>query len=493
MSSPIASIPEEILVHVLSHIQDPIDIFNASLTCKKWHAILTDDLFWKAACQVFWGKLPLRRLNSESWRSEYLHRWRYWRSWQVKKPTCFQVLRMDPTWGYASDLIVDYNTTKANIVCFQLGVVVSAGLNSGKWYKESLYCVLNGSIFPPSTIFINRSNVAPGFVSHAHMQNLSVYHQNWLAALDDNGGCSLWNMVLMERIGFKETKSFAPSGNINYMKVVDSYLILAYDNGYIAVLEIPLLRLIGYSQVSDHPIDWISYSSRTNSIVFYSRASRKIGIIDPNKAEMSPCFLVELPGFARSMRVQSVDESTFMVCVGDSLGSVLLYVVLKLDDGTFKLDQTSVYSGLFCSIVKVHIDCFQIAAISENGDFCVWEIGSKSVLKGGNCGYEEKRPRSYNRDEIFNISVFHVWEGQICVAYDGVIKYWQFGGSAEAATSENLQSGPPYQMVDEMKEQMSAWHERSRANNIQGMTENELIEYAIMLSLENNESTLETD
>jgi F-box-like len=63
----------EILAHIFSFL-DPQGFSTASLVCKAWHSLATDDYAWKAAFDRFFGRHALISRLSSSWRGEYILR-----------------------------------------------------------------------------------------------------------------------------------------------------------------------------------------------------------------------------------------------------------------------------------------------------------------------------------------------------------------------------------------------------------------------------------
>ena len=53
---------------------DPEGFAAASLVCREWHSVASDDYAWKAAFDRFFGKQDVIPRLSTSWRGEYIHR-----------------------------------------------------------------------------------------------------------------------------------------------------------------------------------------------------------------------------------------------------------------------------------------------------------------------------------------------------------------------------------------------------------------------------------
>jgi F-box-like len=81
--------PPEILAHIFSFL-DPQGFAAASLVCREWHSIASDDYAWKAAFERFFGKHNIIPRISTTWRGEYIHRSHLLRYYQTKTPELIQ-------------------------------------------------------------------------------------------------------------------------------------------------------------------------------------------------------------------------------------------------------------------------------------------------------------------------------------------------------------------------------------------------------------------
>lgn len=73
LPSFIKTTPPEVLAHIFSFL-DPQGFSAASLVCREWHSVASDDYAWKAAFDRFFGKQNVIPRLSTSWRGEYIHR-----------------------------------------------------------------------------------------------------------------------------------------------------------------------------------------------------------------------------------------------------------------------------------------------------------------------------------------------------------------------------------------------------------------------------------
>src|ERR1700737_4919469 len=65
--------PTEILAHIFSYL-DPEGFATASLVCREWHSVTSDDYAWKTAFDKVFGTQNMIARLSTTWRGEYTHR-----------------------------------------------------------------------------------------------------------------------------------------------------------------------------------------------------------------------------------------------------------------------------------------------------------------------------------------------------------------------------------------------------------------------------------
>ncbi|BGP35038.1 hypothetical protein JCM10296v2_006868 [Rhodotorula toruloides] len=89
-SSPIASLPLELLAHVFAHLP-PYSLGTCQLVCRAWQDVVVDEASWRTAFETYYGVTPDslgRRTEPSSWRSEYISRVSLLRQWhRARTPT----------------------------------------------------------------------------------------------------------------------------------------------------------------------------------------------------------------------------------------------------------------------------------------------------------------------------------------------------------------------------------------------------------------------
>ncbi|GAA5866086.1 hypothetical protein JCM3774_000020 [Rhodotorula dairenensis] len=89
-SSPIGSVPLEIIAHIFAHLP-PASLGTCQLVCKAWHDVVVDEGSWRTAFETYYDVTPTtlgRRIEPTSWRSEYIARVSLLRQWhRARTPT----------------------------------------------------------------------------------------------------------------------------------------------------------------------------------------------------------------------------------------------------------------------------------------------------------------------------------------------------------------------------------------------------------------------
>jgi hypothetical protein len=236
--SHINQLPEEILIHIVSCLSHLSDLKSATLTCKLWHSILVDENYpWRKAYENIWRSVPYERVHPDSWKREYVDRWRQWRRWQYKHPSSDVYLNPDlgPLYGIHPSSIenaplasldnMEMAEIKFNVVSLLNGLVRPCRIfkgQQGKVLKETFSCLSrDGFGIPPSCMNLDLDDrvlcgfsngsvwvvscIIPGMVSNARWSSLAHRHassatilflKTWktkrFVSLDSEGFFVLW-------------------------------------------------------------------------------------------------------------------------------------------------------------------------------------------------------------------------------------------------------------------------------------------------------------
>ncbi|GAA5948702.1 hypothetical protein JCM10213_004389 [Rhodosporidiobolus nylandii] len=99
--SPIASLPLELLAHIFAHLP-PRALGDCQLVCREWHDVVGDEGSWRTAFETYFDVTPEslgRRLETASWRSEYIARVGLLRQWHRSRTG---VVQHNPSLGALS-------------------------------------------------------------------------------------------------------------------------------------------------------------------------------------------------------------------------------------------------------------------------------------------------------------------------------------------------------------------------------------------------------
>lgn len=78
------SLPPEVMIEVFSHLA-PTDLDNASLVCKQWYEVLTNEASWRESFGRIFGTTQFNRVSSSlKWRTELISRMEDLRKWKRK-------------------------------------------------------------------------------------------------------------------------------------------------------------------------------------------------------------------------------------------------------------------------------------------------------------------------------------------------------------------------------------------------------------------------
>ncbi|KAF9413048.1 hypothetical protein BGZ94_000856 [Podila epigama] len=114
----------EILSHIMSYL-DPGELFSVSRTCQLLYHVVNADSCWKGAFMKFFGcSIPFKRLDSKSWRGEYIKRTRLLRRWEKGRGSNISI---DPKIGNISKLCVEFDN-RPNEGWFLAGSVVEGAV-----------------------------------------------------------------------------------------------------------------------------------------------------------------------------------------------------------------------------------------------------------------------------------------------------------------------------------------------------------------------------
>lgn len=149
------SLPTEVLIEILSNLS-PEGLDSASLVCKNWHDVLTNDASWRCSFQRQFELLQFNRVSSSmKWRTELITRLDYLRAWRKGRLTN---LSFNGTIMDISHLFSDFASSRLTLFSKELGIGVVADPTKGKIAKQRIYtnnyqtmtqdvCSIDGSRF----------------------------------------------------------------------------------------------------------------------------------------------------------------------------------------------------------------------------------------------------------------------------------------------------------------------------------------------------------
>ncbi|GAA5930988.1 uncharacterized protein JCM15063_002514 [Sporobolomyces koalae] len=111
--SPIQELPFECLAHIFAHLP-PRELGTCQLVCKVWNDVVGDETSWRSAFETYYGVTPNslgRRIESSSWRAEYIARVALMRLWhRSRTPTVIH----NPSLGALTSIHIQLPVTNSN-------------------------------------------------------------------------------------------------------------------------------------------------------------------------------------------------------------------------------------------------------------------------------------------------------------------------------------------------------------------------------------------
>lgn len=131
-----ATLPTEVLIEILSNLS-PEGLDTASLVCKNWYEVLTNDASWRGSFQRQFHLDKFNRVSSSlKWRTELITRLDYLRAWRKGHLTN---LSFNGTIMGISHLFSDFSGSRLSLFSTDLGVGVVADPTKGKVAKQRIY------------------------------------------------------------------------------------------------------------------------------------------------------------------------------------------------------------------------------------------------------------------------------------------------------------------------------------------------------------------
>ncbi|KAI8340574.1 WD40-repeat-containing domain protein [Chlamydoabsidia padenii] len=252
----------ELIAHIFARL-DPISLTIVAKTCRHWRHIVMDDVCWKNAFVAYFGRLPYKRLQTSSWKSEYILRTHLIRKWEKGRGT---LLTFNPKIGSIDDIQVDFEEDLMMAASKEQGIAVQCHPSTGKLNRDLIYSTDEGMPIQVGAFTMDNNRILwgflPGYVTmttraktlvRRQLRLFSDFHQGAVRALclpsfvpdivltaGDDGLVKIWNVTLgISLIGLHGSTS-SPTC---LEATSDHHVIAGYANGTIVLWDIQILKL----------------------------------------------------------------------------------------------------------------------------------------------------------------------------------------------------------------------------------------------------------
>ncbi|KAI8077295.1 quinon protein alcohol dehydrogenase-like superfamily [Gilbertella persicaria] len=248
----------EVMLHIFARL-DPISLATVAKVCHFWRQMVMDDSCWRDAFVSYFGRLPFKRLSTESWKTEYVLRTHLIRKWTKSRGT---VMSFQPKIGSIESMHVDFENASMLVSSAEQGIAVKCNVATGKVHQRHPFYSTHDNIrLPITATLIEKDRILWGFdagyitlsTSKKGLIVFSDFHQGPVSLLclpkqthdvvisgGLDGTVKLWDVATTSCAW-----TFSSSKTPTCIKTsVDHRLIVGYDDGSVAVWLLNLNQLV---------------------------------------------------------------------------------------------------------------------------------------------------------------------------------------------------------------------------------------------------------
>jgi hypothetical protein len=512
---------EEVWGQIFSYLR-PEELQRVSLVCRTWHAYLQNDWIWRQAFHVHFHGKPVRRVDETNWKQEYRKRMMALRVFKKGKYRSREVLSRI---GEITMIADQTFQRKLTIGSEETGMITTFDPFNGKMgsnnphlsenqiderivcltVKPNLYvCGHDQGHVTKTQIMADNCYTTKRFPNR-HRKSISKIDTNgvWLVSGDKDG--------LLMVSGPKEDFCYtlqAHHSTITALYISENGLMASgCINGKVCVwkLEEEHGQLIREWEGPPYPIVRIQLDSHRLSAMISSRdGSLKLWNLARNMCETN------FDSSSTLIYCFSWDPDHDFLVLGFGDGAVQLW---KGEDGTDYRVLKTLYDGHHGIVTNVYHDAWKIVSLYEDGWIHIWDVVNGERLTSLN--FREKLPTKKiltSVDENLGLTIprqppFFVSNFRIILAVGSYLCHWDFtpetsrrdpprkpkskpGMSKNSSKTclldmkEEVQAGRL--MIEQDRQMAQTWDRLCMKNNVNGLTEDELVQYATMLSLEHD-------
>ncbi|ORX91275.1 WD40 repeat-like protein [Basidiobolus meristosporus CBS 931.73] len=532
--------PQELLMYVFSFL-DPNGLTSCSKVCHYWRSVLNDDMAWKSAFVRTFGTLPYRRLSSDSWKLEYIKRMKLIRTFEFGRSKNIQ---FDARLGVIDRLYIDFDAGFGLAGSLDKGMVVRCDHIRGKIDKGRIFSNENLATIRISALKLDSNRIIWGFMSgHVavttlnkgatshRLKTMRSFHNGPVTCLQRDplipniilSGSEDRQVMMWDHETGDCIKVFTGASEtlVDLIFHPNHRIVASTASGDILIWDItekedspassgPIYPMTQFPMGA--PVSKLHYDPTTSTFLVATASNE----FKKFSAESGECVAVYKGGHIGSITCitwaeNENDRGRGMIVTGDEYGAVCLWPGENLpDDRDVEVKPIRILADHVESITNLYIDEFKIVTSGLDGYVKIWEPLSGRLVRNLSCRYSRAAIRSAQQYETGRrpVRCFFASKYQIIISFEGQIKSWDYApGHKSAAYSRRhrkkkpgLFQSPRFQMKMELKaelEETKDYIESERAKirhqaamrrefaPIPGLSEEELMNYAMMLSLEN--------
>ncbi|KAG2202240.1 hypothetical protein INT47_002159 [Mucor saturninus] len=254
----------EVVTHIFARL-DPVSLATVSKVCAYWRHIVNDDSCWRDAFVSYFGRMPLKRLCLESWKTEYILRTHLIRKWTKGRGT---IMSFNPKIGLLESMYVDSEDTSMVVASLDHGVAAKCSPITGKIDRRLLYSTNENVRLQISCVIVDKDRILWGFgqgfitlstrtkTIASRLKVFSDFHQGAVTVLSlpaylqevvlsggEDGQVKIWDVVTNSCAwNLRPVSSFARRPTC-IEATPDQYIIVGYDDGSIVIWKIDMHQI----------------------------------------------------------------------------------------------------------------------------------------------------------------------------------------------------------------------------------------------------------
>ncbi|RKP08995.1 WD40-repeat-containing domain protein [Thamnocephalis sphaerospora] len=510
-------LPDELLVRIFV-LLDPQALEKTQCVCKRWHRMVADDRHWRDALVTAFGRQPFRRLVSTSWRSEYIGRIKQIRRWSHEWAVSVEIR---PRVAVVSHCYADLEANYMLVGNVNLGIAIQCDPTTGKVNKRGIQGCPEDDPTMARCMLFQRGRILWGYrtgtVALTQLDRGTATRRYWMLH-DSHAGavsCLAWspamnNMVASGGVdGTVRIWDTATRACTALLRGVQGEItLLAFDARSQAVACTDQNALAGWSRKEDGgfeelPSLHLPLTAKPTALLLMDRqcavaVGDRVLVVSLNTGTVDKSLLVPARGLVTCLKWA---RSSGILCCGYSVGTVAAWetAALQAEGGDPPpLWTVEAHEG---PVTSLAIDACKVASASTDGTVTVWDVLTAVRLRTFGIGDDE--------EALYPVVSLYMSNTALLAVFGGKAKCWRFGANNTKPSKDKKGRGRRkmsydsmhhrlelmYEVQEEMRETASRHAQQredvhlnqalaSEYGSLGDLTEEELLHYTMMLSLE---------